>query len=65
LNSSASDEIDSYQVVLNSDRKEFMGHDRVDEAVKHFTQPGDWDGRRHSLQVYIPTRTALVLAKVE
>ena len=52
-----------YKVVLNSDRKDFLGHDRIDENVEHFTQEGDWDGRRCSLLVYIPTRTALVLAK--
>jgi 1,4-alpha-glucan branching enzyme len=39
-----------------------MGFNRIDETVKHFTQPGAWDGREHWLQVYIPCRTAIVLA---
>lgn len=51
-------------MVLNSDRKEFLGHDRIDESVQHHTTPGDWDQRAHSLLVYVPTRTAIVLAKV-
>jgi 1,4-alpha-glucan branching enzyme len=50
-----------YRLVLDSDSRDFMGHGRLDPAVAYFTQPGDWDGRRNSMQVYIPCRTAIVL----
>lgn len=51
------------KVVLNSDNSEFFGHNRIDETVKHHTSVGDWDGRQNWLQVYIPCRTCIVLAK--
>jgi 1,4-alpha-glucan branching enzyme len=41
----------TYRVVLNSDSAKFGGHDRIDESVRHFTQPGEWDNRQNSLQV--------------
>ena len=44
-----------YRVALDSDAKdlEFDGHGRLDHNVDHFTTQGDWDGRSHSLMVYI------------
>ena len=48
-------------MALDSDAKEFDGHGRLDHNVDHFTTQGDWDGRSHSLMVYIPSRVALVL----
>ena len=54
-----------YRVVLDSDAKEFDGHGRVDHNVDHLTTQGDWDGRSHSLMVYIPSRVALVLSKAD
>ncbi|BFZ57957.1 alpha-1,4-glucan branching enzyme [Savitreella phatthalungensis] len=54
-----------YKVVLDSDREEFGGHNRVSPDGEYFTEPLEWNGRRNFLQAYLPTRTALVLAKVE
>jgi 1,4-alpha-glucan branching enzyme len=54
-----------YQIVLNSDRPEFGGLDRIDEKTRFFTTPESWDNRANSTQVYIPTRTVIVLALVE
>ncbi|KAJ3038741.1 alpha-1,4-glucan branching enzyme [Rhizophlyctis rosea] len=51
-----------YKVELNSDRKEFGGHDRIDEKVDIFSSPGEWNGRPNYIQVYIPNRTAIVLS---
>jgi len=51
-----------YKVILNTDQREFGGHGRVDESVEHFTTPMAWNGRANFLQVYIPSRTAIVLA---
>jgi 1,4-alpha-glucan branching enzyme len=50
-----------YKVVLNTDSPKFLGHDRIDERVHHFTTAQSWDGRDHWFQVYIPSRTAIVL----
>ncbi|KAI9015855.1 1,4-alpha-glucan-branching enzyme GBE1 [Phycomyces nitens] len=52
-----------YKIVLNSDDKRFLGHGRVDPNGEFFTTEGNWDNRDHWLQVYIPNRTVLVLAK--
>ncbi|OZJ02711.1 1,4-alpha-glucan-branching enzyme [Bifiguratus adelaidae] len=54
-----------YRIVLNSDNKMFMGHERIDENSSYFSVPGSYHGRDHSIQVYIPTRTALVLVPKE
>ncbi|KAI8068333.1 1,4-alpha-glucan-branching enzyme GBE1 [Gongronella butleri] len=51
-----------YKVVLNSDDKTFLGHGRIDPEGEYFTTEGDWDNRPNWLQVYLPSRTALVLA---
>ncbi|KAL7308829.1 alpha-1,4-glucan branching enzyme [Mucor circinelloides] len=52
-----------YKIILNSDDKQFLGHERVDNSTDFFTTPGDWDSRPNWLQVYIPNRTCLLLAK--
>ncbi|KAI8381474.1 1,4-alpha-glucan-branching enzyme GBE1 [Radiomyces spectabilis] len=52
-----------YKIVLDSDDKKYLGHGRVDDNTDFFTTPGNWDNRQNWLQVYIPNRTALVLAK--
>jgi len=53
-----------YQVVLNTDRTEFGGWNRIDESTEFFTTDLKWNDRSNFVQVYIPTRTAIVLAKV-
>ncbi|MCH0630082.1 alpha amylase C-terminal domain-containing protein [Kocuria palustris] len=54
-----------YKIVLDLDREEFGGHNRVDDNTEFFTEPGTWNDRANSLMVYVPQRTALVLAKVD
>ncbi|KAL1923064.1 uncharacterized protein VTP21DRAFT_9440 [Calcarisporiella thermophila] len=54
-----------YKIVLNSDSKGFGGHNRLDEAQSYFTSDFGWNGRKHSLQAYIPCRTAIILARKE
>ncbi|KAK9370515.1 glycoside hydrolase superfamily [Lipomyces kononenkoae] len=55
-----------YRIVLDSDEKKFGGHGRIDhEMSKFFTTPFAWNGRDNFIQVYIPSRVALVLAKVD
>lgn len=53
-----------YKVVLDSDAEEFGGHNRLDHNVEHHTFNEAWAGRKNSIMVYIPSRTAIVLAKV-
>ncbi|SCU91579.1 LAMI_0E06458g1_1 [Lachancea mirantina] len=52
-----------YRIALNSDHSDFGGHNRIDESVsRYFTTDLPWNGRSNYLQVYIPNRTALILA---
>jgi len=50
-----------YKVALSSDDKEFGGFERIDAAQPYFSQPIPWHDMPHSVQVYIPSRVALVL----
>jgi len=54
-----------YQVVLDSDSKEFGGHARLDPASKYITVEEGWYGRRGYFLAYLPNRTAIVYARVE
>lgn len=51
------------KVVLSSDAKKFGGEGRVDQSVAHFTDPLGHCGRKNFVQVYIPSRVAIVLGK--
>lgn len=53
-----------YKIVLNSDNKLYGGLERLDESTRFFTTPSHWDHRQNYVQVYVPTRTAIVLALV-
>ncbi|GFZ46704.1 1,4-alpha-glucan-branching enzyme [Saitozyma sp. JCM 24511] len=50
-----------YKVILTTDEGRFRGHDRIDVKGRYFTTPMEWNGRKNWLQVYTPSRTALVL----
>ncbi|CAN9360378.1 unnamed protein product [Alternaria alternata] len=52
----------TYRIVLSTDSKAFGGHGNVDETTRFFTTPFAWNERKNFLQVYIPSRTAIVLA---
>ncbi|KAJ7232223.1 glycoside hydrolase family 13 protein [Mycena haematopus] len=54
-----------YAVVLTSDEKRFGGFDNVGLGGEYLTTPMEWNNRKNFLQVYIPARTCLVLAKVD
>lgn len=51
-----------YRVVLSTDSKEFGGFERIDSSTRFFTTPFAWNDRKNFTQVYIPSRTAMVLA---
>lgn len=50
-----------YRVVLDSDETRFGGYGRLSGPGEYFTEPMGWNGRKNFLQVYLPTRTVLVL----
>ncbi|KAI9853171.1 MAG: alpha-1,4-glucan branching enzyme [Thelocarpon superellum] len=51
----------TYKIVLNSDSPAYGGFGRIDENTRFFTTALEWNGRKNFVQVYIPTRTAIVL----
>ena len=53
----------TYRIVINTDSSAFGGHDNVKEDTRFFTTPFTWNERKNFLQVYIPTRTAIVSSK--
>jgi 1,4-alpha-glucan branching enzyme len=50
----------TYKIVLSTDDKAFGGFESVDTSARFFTTPLEWNGRKNFVQVYIPTRTAIV-----
>ncbi|EIN10541.1 glycoside hydrolase [Punctularia strigosozonata HHB-11173 SS5] len=57
------EEAGEYRVVLSSDDKKFGGWENIDTKLTHVTSPLSWNGRKNYLQVYSPSRTAMILAK--
>ncbi|KAK3110025.1 alpha-1,4-glucan branching enzyme [Teratosphaeriaceae sp. CCFEE 6253] len=55
----------TYRVVINTDAPEFGGLGRVEQGGRYFTTDFGWNGRRNFLQCYLPSRTAVVLAREE
>ncbi|KAI5950274.1 GLC3 [Candida jiufengensis] len=60
----------TYEIILNSDEPKFGGHDRIKDheigkKQQFFTNNESWNHRSNSLMVYIPSRTAIVLKKVD
>ncbi|XP_026867810.2 1,4-alpha-glucan-branching enzyme [Electrophorus electricus] len=54
-----------YRIKLDSDDLEYGGHGRLDHNTDFFTEPIPFNERANSMQVYIPCRTAVVLANEE
>ncbi|KAE8348634.1 1,4-alpha-glucan-branching enzyme [Aspergillus coremiiformis] len=55
----------TYRIVLDTDDSAFGGLNRNNKETRFFSTDFAWNGRSNFLQVYIPTRTALVLALEE
>ena len=54
-----------YQLIFDSDARPYGGHGRLATEMYHFTLSETTDGeKRHFLSLYLPTRTALLLAPV-
>ncbi|XP_076813591.1 1,4-alpha-glucan-branching enzyme-like [Clavelina lepadiformis] len=56
------DKAGTYKIILDTDEKYFGGHGRNQSSVEFHTRQGMFDGRRNSLLVYVPSRSALVLS---
>lgn len=54
-----------YRTVLDSDESRFEGFGRVDPQVIHLRQDISDHGRNQSIQIYLPNRSAEVLAPVQ
>jgi 1,4-alpha-glucan branching enzyme len=53
-----------YKIILNTDDKAFEGFGRLDANVVHVRENVPMYGRNQSVRIYLPNRTALVLAPV-
>jgi len=51
-----------YQIVIDSDSPDFGGFQRNAPGTRFFTTDFSWNNRKNFVQVYIPCRTAIVLA---
>jgi len=57
------EEAGEYRVVLSTDDKRFGGFENINVSVKYETTPLEWNNRKNWMQVYIPSRTAMILAR--
>lgn len=55
----------TYKIKLDSDDHLYGGHGRLDHNTEFFTEAHGFNGRQNSIKVYIPCRTAIVLANEE
>jgi 1,4-alpha-glucan branching enzyme len=51
-----------YKLIVDSDDPAFEGFGRIAKGVKYVWDKRPWEGREQSIRVYLPNRTALVLA---
>ncbi|XP_051719466.1 1,4-alpha-glucan-branching enzyme isoform X1 [Ctenopharyngodon idella] len=54
-----------YKIKLDSDEIQYGGHGRLDHNTDFFTEPLGFNDQPNSMMVYIPCRTAIVLANEE
>ncbi|MCR5574780.1 MAG: alpha amylase C-terminal domain-containing protein, partial [Bacteroidaceae bacterium] len=56
----------SYEVVLNTDSKDFGGNGLNNDSIQHFTMPDRLYKKQHKgwLQLYVPARSAMVLRRI-
>ena len=54
-----------YEMILNTDSPQFGGFGLCDEVIHHFTMPSTDDPDKGWLKLYIPSRTAFVLRRIE
>jgi 1,4-alpha-glucan branching enzyme len=52
-----------YKILFNTDEGQFGGQDRIDKNMIYYTRPAAGIMSQHYLNLYLPSRTALVLKK--
>jgi len=52
-----------YQIIMDSDRTVYGGHNRLEPDQIHLSRT--WDSGRHTLSLYLPTRTAIIIKPVD
>lgn len=57
-------DLTDYRVILNTDQKRFEGPGLCTEDQKHVVEKIAWEDRKQSIQIYVPARSAQVLAPV-
>jgi 1,4-alpha-glucan branching enzyme len=55
-------DLTDYRVILNTDNKRFEGPGLCAEDQKHVIEKIAWEDRKQSIQIYVPARSAQVLA---
>lgn len=53
-----------YEMVLNTDSKSFGGFGLSDESIHHFTMPADGFIDKEWIKLYVPSRSAFVLRRI-
>ena len=53
----------AYKLILETDDPAFGGHGRLDHNTEFLTLGHDYAGRENCIMVYVPCRTAIVLAR--
>ena len=53
----------TYRIILDTDSKEFGGFGRLNHSTDFHTLGDGYAGRENSLMVYIPSRSAFILAR--
>ena len=53
-----------YKLILNSDDARFDGFGRVAEKMSYPWERGGYHGREQSIRIYLPSRSAQVLAPI-
>jgi 1,4-alpha-glucan branching enzyme len=54
-----------YEMVLSTDSPEYGGFGLIDEKVHHFTMPAEDEPEKGWLRLYIPSRSAFVLRRID
>ncbi|XP_067849516.1 1,4-alpha-glucan-branching enzyme-like isoform X2 [Heptranchias perlo] len=52
-----------YKMVLDTDAGDYGGHGRLNHNTDFFTNPQPQNNRANSVMIYIPSRTAIILAR--
>ena len=53
-----------YNLVLNSDRDNYGGFNRIDDSVIYYSEPLHKGSTNYQIKIYIPSRVALVFRKI-